>query len=102
MKVKGINLVANESWLIDFMQQRIKDNVSYIKNIEYEVYERIVQVVRDGVENGATAKTIHKAIIEQTQISKGRAKFLAVEQAGSIIGQMTAERHIRLGIEKFT
>lgn len=101
MKVKGINLVANEPWLKDFIQQRIKDNVRYIKNIENEVYQRIEQVVREGVENGASAKTMRKAIMEQTDISEGRAQFLALDQAGSILGQMTAERHQRLGIEKF-
>ncbi|MEO4053385.1 minor capsid protein [Solibacillus sp. CAU 1738] len=102
MKVKGINLVATEPWLKDFMQQHIKNNVGYIKNIEIEMYERIDQAVRDGVKNGASTKAIRKAIMEQTDISEGRAQFLAVDQAGSILGQMTAERHQRLGIEKFT
>ena len=101
-RVKGINLVATETWVGDFINQKVKDNVGYIKNIENEAYERIEQVVREGVERGSSAKVIRKSILEQVEITEGRAKFLAVDQAGSILGQMTAERHQRLGIEKFT
>lgn len=102
MKVKGIDLVATEPWVDDFINQRVKDNVGYIKNIEEEAYERIEKVVREGIEKGSSAKTIRKSILEQVEITEGRAQFLAVDQAGSMLGQMTAERHQRLGIEKFT
>lgn len=101
-KVKGINLVAAETWAEDFVNQRMRDNVGYIKNIEEEAYGRIEQVVREGIERGSSAKVIRKSILEQVDITEGRAQFLAVDQAGSILGQMTAERHQRLGIEKFT
>ena len=66
------------------------------------MYGRIENIVRQHIEKGSSAKTIREAIMEQTDISKSRAQFLAVDQAGSILGQMTAERHQRLGIEKFT
>lgn len=101
-KVKGINLVAVEPWVEDFVNQKVRDNVGYIKNIQEEAYGRIEQVVREGVERGSSAKVIRKSILEQVDITEGRAQFLAVDQAGSILGQMTAERHQRLGIEKFT
>lgn len=101
-RVKGINLVAAETWVDDFVNQKVRDNVGYIRNIEEEAYVRIEQVVREGIERGSSAKVIRKLILEQVEISEGRAQFLAVDQAGSILGQMTAERHQRLGIEKFT
>ncbi|MEG0470771.1 MAG: minor capsid protein [Solibacillus sp.] len=101
-RVKGIDLVANEPWLKGFMHVRINNNVSYIKNLENETYERIEDIVREHIENGSSAKTIREAIIGQTDICKSRAQFLAVDQAGSMLGQMTAERHQRLGIERFT
>ena len=102
VKVKGINLVVAETWVDDFINQKVRDNVGYIKNIEEEAYGRIEQVVREGIEKGSSAKVIRKSILEQVDITEGRAQFLAVDQAGSILGQMTAERHQRLGIEKFT
>ncbi|MFL0584707.1 minor capsid protein [Solibacillus silvestris] len=102
MKVKGIALVAAEPWVDDFMGRKIRENVGYIKNIEDEAYGRIEKVVREGVEKGSSAKIIRNSIIEQVEITEGRAQFLAVDQAGSILGQMTAERHKNIGIEKFT
>lgn len=101
-RVKGIELVKVEPWLKDFMNEHINNNVSYIKNLEDEVYGRIENIVREHVEKGSSAKVIREAIREQADISKSRAQFLAVDQSGSILGQMTAERHQRLGIEKFT
>ena len=102
MKAKGIALVAAEPWVDDFMGRKIRENVGYIKNIEEEAYERIEKVVREGVEKGSSAKVIRNSILEQVEITEGRAQFLAVDQAGSILGQMTAERHKNIGIEKFT
>lgn len=100
-KVKGINLVQTEPWVKDFMENHITDNVGYIKNIEEDMYERIENVVNEHVEKGSAAKTIRESIMEQTDICKSRAQFLAVDQAGSILGQMTAERHQRIGINRF-
>lgn len=100
-RVQGIDLVKVEPWLNDFLQRHISNNVSYIKNLEDETYGRIEKIVREHIEKGSPAKVIRDAIVEQTNISKNRAEFLAVDQAGSILGQMTAERHQRLGIEKF-
>lgn len=101
-RVKGIELVKSEPWLKDFLNERINNNVSYIKNLEDETYGRIENIVRQHIEKGSSAKVIRESIMEQTDISKSRAQFLAVDQAGSILGQMTAERHQRLGIERFT
>ncbi|WP_332649693.1 phage head morphogenesis protein [Lysinibacillus sp. 54212] len=101
-RVQGIELVASEPWLKGFVNGHVSNNVSYIKNLEDEVYERIENIVREHIEKGSSSKVIRDAIIEQTNISKSRAQFLAVDQAGSILGQMTAERHQRLGINKFT
>lgn len=102
MRVKGIDLVATEPWLKDFMNDLINENVSYIKNIEDDAYNRIENIINEHVRRGSPAKTIREEIMKQTGISKSRAQFLAVDQAGSILGQMTAERHFNLGIERFT
>lgn len=101
-RVHGIDLVANEPWLKDFVNERINNNVSFIKNLEDDTYGRIENIVRQHIERGSSAKVIREAIMEQTDIGKSRAQFLAVDQAGTILGQMTAERHQRLGIERFT
>ncbi|WP_427071057.1 minor capsid protein [Lysinibacillus fusiformis] len=101
MKVKGIDLVANEPWLKDFLLTKISDNVGYIKTINEDYFTSIENVVIDGVKDGRSIKQIREQLMEQVEISKNKAQFIAVDQAGTILGQMTAQRHQNIGIEKF-
>ena len=101
MKVKNINLVATEPWLKDYLQTKITDNVGYIKTIHEDYFERIEHVVNDGVKSGSSIKRMREQLVDEVEISKNKAQFIAVDQAGSILGQMTAQRHQNLGIEKF-
>lgn len=101
VKAAGIATVLAEPWLDGFVKKRVKDNVSYIKNLEEEAYERIENVVNEHISRNSAPKAIREAIKEQKDISKSRAKFLAVDQSGSIFGQINAERHQRMGLEKF-
>ncbi len=101
MKVKGINLVATEPWLKDFLHTKIVENVNYIKTIHEDYFARIENAVRDGVKQGRTIRHIREQLEEEVGISKNKAQFIAVDQAGSILGQMTAERHQQIGIDKF-
>lgn len=101
MKVKGIALVATEPWLKDFLYTKITDNVGFIETIHEDYFERIKEVVEDGVKKGSSVKQMREQLMEQVDISKNKAQFIAVDQAGSILGQMTAQRHQNLGIEKF-
>ncbi|MFJ6210586.1 minor capsid protein [Lysinibacillus sp. NPDC092081] len=101
MRVKGIDLVATEPWLKDFMHKKISDNVDYIKTIHEDYFNRIENVVNDGVKSGASIKSMREQLMNEVGISKSRAQFIAVDQAGSILGQMTAERHQQIGIDKF-
>ncbi|MFJ5565217.1 minor capsid protein [Lysinibacillus xylanilyticus] len=102
MKVKGIDLVANEPWLKDFLHTKISDNVAYIKTICDDYFTSIENVVLDGVKNGRSIKQIREQLVEQVEISNNKAQFIAVDQAGTILGQMSAQRHQNIGIEKFT
>lgn len=102
MKVKGIDLVATEPWLKDFLQTKISENVGYIKTIHEDYFTSVENVIRDGVNEGRSIKQIREQLVEEVEISKNKAQFIAVDQAGTILGQMTAQRHQNIGIEKFT
>ena len=101
LAVKGIDPTQREQWLDSFLNNKIKDNVSYIKNIEDECLSEIEKVVRDGIKEGRTAKKIREQLVERVKVTESRAQFIAVDQTGSILGQMTAERHQQIGIDKF-
>ncbi|UPW82334.1 minor capsid protein [Lysinibacillus sp. Ag94] len=102
MKVKGIDLVSTEPWLKDFLNTKIKDNVGYIKTIHEDYFTSIEKAVYDGVKKGSSIKQIREQLMKEVDISKNKAQFIAVDQAGTILGQMTAQRHQNIGIEKFT
>ncbi|MFJ7891308.1 minor capsid protein [Lysinibacillus xylanilyticus] len=101
MKVKGIDLVANEPWLKDFLHTKISNNVGYIKTIHDDYFTSIENIVLNGVKDGRSIKQIREQLMEQVEISKNKAQFIAVDQAGTILGQMTAQRHQQIGVEKF-
>ncbi|MFL1997360.1 minor capsid protein [Lysinibacillus irui] len=102
LSVKGIDPIQREPWLEAFMLNRIRDNVSYIKNIEDNYLSEVEKVVHEGVKEGRSIKQIRESILERVDVAEGRAQFLAVDQTGSILGQMTAQRHQNIGIDKFT
>ncbi|WP_342441248.1 minor capsid protein [Lysinibacillus sp. FSL K6-0075] len=101
LAVRGIDLAQREPWLETFLVNKIKDNVTYIKNIEDDYRNEVENVVRKGVQEGQSIKQIRESIQERVEVAEGRAEFIAVDQAGSILGQMTAERHQNIGIERF-
>lgn len=100
-KVRGIDPTQSEPWLNKFLEEKIADNVDYITNIEDDYLKQIEEIVRDGVKKGSTAKQIRKQLIERIGVTENRAQFLAVDQTGSILGQMTAQRHQQMGVEQF-
>lgn len=101
MRVKGIELTPRESWLKDFMDSKINENVGYITTIADDYLDDVEKIVREGVNSGITAKQMRKQLVERVKVTESRAQFIAVDQAGTILGQMTAERHQSIGIERF-
>lgn len=101
MRVKGIELPPREAWLIPFMDNKIKENVGYITTIAADYLDDVEKIVREGVNSGITAKQMQKQLVERVKVTERRAQFIAVDQTGSILGQMTAERHQSIGIDKF-
>ncbi len=101
MRVKEINLATNETWLPSFLKSKIKDNVGYIETIEVEYFADIEEIVNAGVEKGSSIKEIRQQLMARVEVTQNRAQFIAIDQAGSILGQMTAKRHQNIGIERF-
>lgn len=100
-KVKGVNPVQTETWLDDYIQTSIKENVNYISTIKDEYFSKIEAIILQGVKNGESIKSIRDQLVERIGMTQNRAKFIAVDQTGSIFGQMTAKRHQEIGVKKF-
>ncbi len=101
-KVRGIDPTKTEPWLSTFMKAKVVENVSYITKIQDEYIEKIEEIIETGVKGGTNPKIIRNQLVERIGMTENRAQFIAVDQAGSILGQMTAQRHQDIGIERFT
>lgn len=99
-KVKGVN-PAREQWLAKFLEEHVEKNVSYITNIHDDYAQKIENIILNGVKNGETARQMREKLVAQIGMSKNRAKFVAVDQTGSILGQLTAKRHQDMGVSRF-
>lgn len=100
-KVRGIDPTVHEPWLAEYMRSCITENVSYITNIKDEYFQKIESIILQGVKNGKSIKSIREQLVEKIGMSQKRAQFIAVDQTGSIFGQMNAKRHQQMGVEKF-
>ncbi|MBD7944722.1 minor capsid protein [Psychrobacillus sp. Sa2BUA9] len=101
MRVRGIDLTSTETWVPSFLKSKIKDNVGYIETIEADYFRDIEEIVNEGVVKGSSIKLIRQQLMERVEVTQNRAQFIAIDQVGSILGQMTAQRHQNIGVEKF-
>lgn len=99
--LRAIDPTANEPWLNAFMMTSIRENVNYIKSIPGEYFNRIETIVFQGVKSGQNINDMASDIRKVKEVSFNRAKFIAKDQSGSILGQMTQIRHKNMGVKKF-
>lgn len=99
--VKGIDPTLDEPWLDAFMRASVQENVTLIKSIEHDYFKRVESTVLQGVKNGQSIKEMATDIKETADVSYNKAKFIARDQTGSILGQMTAKRHQAAGADRF-
>ena len=101
LKTKGVNPLDSEPWLKEYSNSKIAENASYITNIRDEYSSKIEQIIYRGVTNGQSSAEMREELINQSGIARKKADFIARDQTGSILGQMTAKRHEKSGIRAF-
>ncbi|WP_162287785.1 minor capsid protein [Indiicoccus explosivorum] len=100
-RVAGVEPVDADGKLADFMELSIQQNVSYITKIKDDFLVDIERIVLNGVKKGSSMKGIREQLVQQIGFSRTRAEFIAVDQMGSIFGQLTAKRHQSMGVKEF-
>lgn len=100
-KAHGIDPVRSEPWLGDFMKTNINNNVKYISSIRDEYFPKIMDIINTGVRSGQSITDIRGNLVDRIGMTRNRAQFIAVDQTGSIFGQITAKRHQAMGVNSF-
>lgn len=97
----GVDLFANEPWLLEVLSQWEAENIALIKSIPRNslnsLHGKIVQAVR----TGRPVRELTKFIAENYDVSVNRAELIAVDQVGKLNGQLTQERQTRMGVTEY-
>lgn len=101
-RIAGISIVQDTPKLKDFVKSSVTQNVSYIKSIESNLLDKVSTLIFEETVKGTASKQIQEQLMQSFNVSRSKAKFIAVDQSGSIFGQLTKERHTSIGVEKFT
>lgn len=101
-RIAGISIVQDTPKLKDFVKSSVTQNVSYIKSIESNLLDKVSTLIFEETVKGTASKQIQEQLMQSFDVSRSKAKFIAVDQSGSIFGQLTKERHTSIGVEKFT
>lgn len=99
--VHNVDPTQFEPWIDEFMRSSIAENVSYISTIRDEYFPKIESIIYQGVKKGQNLGDIRQSLVDRIGMTRNRAQFIAVDQTGTIFGQMTAKRHQAMGVSKF-
>lgn len=98
----GVDVYRSEPWLAQAQTNWVASNTSLIKDLPTQHMQRIEQIVRNGVLEGESSKTIAAKIEAAGGVTKRRAELIAVDQIGKANGELTKFRQQELGIEEYT
>lgn len=105
-QVKKINNIAVKSSydtkeIKDFLSEQVKlikaEPGKYIRTFDKQTRK----IIKEGVEEGLSSKTIAKALKETTRIEMNRANLIARDQIGSLFGKATRTQFKGIGLKKF-
>lgn len=99
--VVDINVLKRNQKLQDLVKAAVSENVGLIKSIPREYHKQIKTVVLQGVRSGSSIHDIKDSLQDIYQKTDSRAKFIARDQAGSMLGDMSKTRHQEIGLKKF-
>lgn len=93
------SLITKPKGMTDYLEASTAENVSLIKSIPQEYFQRVESIVLSGMKSGLAPTAIAKQIQEQTGVSARRAKLIARDQVSQLNSDLTRQRQIAAGIE---
>ena len=99
--VLGFDPLGRDPKLEEVSKAAVTENVGLIKSIPTEYHKRVENVVLTGVRSGKSAKEIADEIKHVYDVTTSRAKLIAVDQAGKMMGDVTRIRQKGLGLTHF-
>ena len=84
-----------------FLRDALRTNISLIKTIHQDYFSRLSAEVQNAVGKGMLSRDLQEKIINISKISKNRAKLIARDQIGKLVGDIEQARQIKLGVTEY-
>jgi SPP1 gp7 family putative phage head morphogenesis protein len=98
---KAAAMLSDEAYLAGTLSSFVRENAKLVKAANEEFKNQIADVVEEGFKKGSGTKVIAKKIRGRLSVNKSRSALIARDQVGKLNGNLTTQRHTKLGIRKF-
>jgi SPP1 gp7 family putative phage head morphogenesis protein len=85
----------------EFIQDSLRNNVSLIKTIPQQYFEKLRQDVENAVRKGELSSTLREKIQDTSKASKNRARLIATDQIGKLTANIEEARQRKLGVTHY-
>lgn len=100
-RVLNIDLHRVEPWLSSEIKGFVSQNVSLIKSIPDQYFNRVEQSVLRGIQSGKLTSAIKEEIQQAYSVSESRATLIARDQIAKFNGNLTELRQKSVGVSKY-
>lgn len=97
----GVDVYRSEPWLAQAQTNWVASNTALIKSIPTQHMGSVEQIIRNGVLQGESPRSLAEKIQKQTGVTKRRADLIASDQISKANAELTMYRQKDLGIEKY-
>src|SRR5687768_9551770 len=97
----GADVLGTEPNIAGLIDGFVEENVALIKSIPRSVVEKTEQAVTRALANATPHPTLAKELVEVAGFGKRRAKLIARDQVGKLLGQVNSARQKSMGVTAF-
>lgn len=98
----GVDIYRSEPWLAALQKNWVAENVSLIRDLPTKYLNQVESIVRVGVMQGSSIKSISAELEKLEGMTKNRAKLIAADQVGKANAALSEHRIQDLGIDSYT
>lgn len=99
--VLGLTPLTRNEQINAIAKAAVRENVSYVRSIPSQYHDKLETAILQGLRRGKSTGEIADEIQRIYEVSRDRARFLARDQAGSLMTDITKARHESQGLEYF-
>lgn len=97
----GVDVFAAEPRLEGVVPGFVAENVALIKSVPNRFLDEVERLAANAIREGRRWEDLARDIEARTGVAEDRARLVARDQVGKLLGQITDARHAALGVTKF-